>query len=242
VRKLALICVAVLVLGAIAFAAGCGGTAQSLDAEKPVSPGEFKTLQEARASLMSFVQDMRQAVGADTQAERSTRIKAAIKKHSRDWPLLPSGMSGPKPLTAKEKDRLKGTPTSALLALKPAAGEVGRDYLSAADTLYGVNDFDDYLLKHTLDGGTRPNTADPPEYKGGGFLNFGWHGAGMNPGPNDGIGVNIQVDPTTDTMIWTVGAAYPQQADIPTVEGLIIESALRSVQSGDSVLIPATKL
>ena len=230
--------------------AGCGGSSS----ESGSNPGtgtmtsqQYRLLRQVHMELGQFIYETNQAIqptattesGEQSQSlsQRAAKLKAVFKKYGKELPRPPSfeGEQVPPEVAA----RLKGTLTGSMLELYQPTSEseswTGSGYLGALDEVYGLYDFESYLLRHTKDEGATINPDDPPDQ--------------MDPSSEtkgfSSVGVNISWDPSSGRITYQLGpnksVTSPIQMSIPELEQRFIIEARDNFQVGDGALIESFK-
>lgn len=246
-------CLLSAVLVSAVALAGCGGASSESGTPpdtRTITSEQYRLLRKVHMELGQFIDEANQAIqptdysaesGLQSQSlsQRAGRLKAVIEKYGDELPGAPS-LSG-KQMTPEEAAELEGTLTGSMLELyQPTsesgswAGSVAYEYLSALNEIYGLDDFESYLLEHTKDEGATINPDDPPDR--------------MGPNETKGfgsLGVNISWDPSSGLISYQLGPnktfTSPIETSIPDLEQRFIIGARDSFQVGDGILIEGFK-
>lgn len=257
-----------LTLLLLSFAsAGCGAPGESAvpGEARTISLEQYRLLREARMELGQFIDEVNQAIqpavydpqnGLQPQSleRRAERVGAVIEKYGKKLPEPSSVTTGQ--VAPGEAAELEGTLTGSMLELDrplvymdpegreqsepPFAWYVANSYLAALNAVYGLLDFEEYLLEHTADEGVNANRNNPPEQMGAnGTRQFG------NPGMYGSVGVNITWDPATGVISYQLGPdksmTSPVATDVPGIEQAFISLARDAFQTGDGTLLEGFK-
>ncbi len=253
------ICVSVLVLV----------TAFACDSRSPqeragiITPEEFTTLQGVRAQLGPVIEDLSKAIDpAVPQAERRARVAAVVKKYEKEMPrpsIGPTAMpENPDEITDRLEDRLRGTLTGDLAQMDKSvswkvdggiatdavsAWYVANSYLRVIDSMYGLDELEEYVLQHTLDEGTRINPSDPPDNMSGN-QSMGFGGSGFTGGGGS-VSVNIMYG-SDGKISYAVGlrelGGEYRAATVADIEARFVLNAAEALREGDSLLLERTRL
>ncbi|MCG2795468.1 MAG: hypothetical protein L6427_06335 [Actinomycetia bacterium] len=121
------------------------------------------------------------------------------------------------------------------------AGIVGDTYLNAMLSLYGLHDFQEYILEHTIENGTMLNESNPPDVLNSvGWKTFCDTGAG-NP---SGVIVQIYQDPSTGRLTYKYkhGAwGNVVEATVLEIERAFITDARDIISEGNDILVEHLK-
>ena len=234
--------------------AGCGGASSESGATpgtRTITSQQYRLLREVHMELGQFIDEANQSIqptaysaesGLQSQSlsQRAGRLRAVFEKYGDELPRPPS-LSGEK-MTPQEAAGLKGTLTGSMLELYPRtrgseswAKYVADNYLRALNDLYGLYDFESYLLQHTKDEGAMINPDDPPKQ--------------MDPTSETkafgSVGVNISWDPSSGRITYQLGpnpsVTSAIQMSIPDLEQRFIMEARDNFQVGDGLLIEGFK-
>ena len=217
------------------IATGCGGETSSrnwIDAQ------QFTTLQKVRNEVSTMIQEVAEASNPSSPlAERLARINAALRRHKASLPetsLTPVGGHS----NAKLRQQVAGTLVAQLLTFEMGsdASVAADQYLGAVGTLYGLRDFEIYLLKHTVDNGSAINPADPPP--------------NMEPSQSQGFSRNVSVkityDKSTGKIKWILGENPPDyrlsDSTVPQIEARFIKNAQWFWTMGNNFVLDFTRL
>lgn len=222
----------VLVISFLVALEGCGSgtSSRSIDAE------QFTALQQARNEVSAMIAETAEAADPNRPLpERLARIEAVLAKHEARMPQTSLTPTGP---GAKPGEQVAGTVLRKLLAfeMQSSAAIAADSYLRAANTLYGLRDFEQYLLKHTVDNGTAVNPADPPE-------NMETSQTRVFSG---GVGVRITYDPSNGQIKWILGENPPDyrlsDSSVPQIEAQFIKNAQWWWTQGGNIVLDDTRL
>ena len=231
--------------------AGCGGASSESGATpgtRTITSQQYRLLREVHMELGQFIDEANQSIqptaysaesGLQSQSlsQRAGRLRAVFEKYGDELPRPPS-LSGEK-MTPQEAAGLKGTLTGSMLELYQPTSEseswAGSGYLGALDEVYGLYDFESYLLRHTKDEGATINPDDPPDQ--------------MDPSSEtkgfSSVGVNISWDPSSGRITYQLGpnksVTSPIQMSIPELEQRFIIEARDNFQVGDGALTESFK-
>jgi hypothetical protein len=233
---------------------GCGTTdSATVQPGRSIDLQDYKLLRKVHMELGQFIFELNQAIQPPASlSQRSRKVVAIIKKYEHLLPLPSFQAIGPVPVS--EKKRLKGSLTLSMMELNhevDAKDEQGRavqdlpfawypasQYLEATNSLYGLKEFYDYLLKHTLDEGTKINPKDPPEPMDGGMKIFG------SNSPHGGVYVNISWDPNIGSVVYRLGGylePISTEASVSEIEQRFIIDARVEMQIGDGLVLEGFK-
>lgn len=247
--------------------AGCGapGESEAPGGARTISLEQYRLLREARMELGQLIDEANRALqptvydpqtGLQPQSleRRAERVGAVIEKYGKKLPRPQSILTGR--ITPGEAAKLEVTLTGSMLELDrplvytdsegreqsepPFAWYPANMYLTALEAVYGLLDFEEYLLEHTADEGATVNRNNPPEQMSANetrqFGNAGMHGL---------VGVNITWDPATGHISYQVGPdksfTTPVATDVPGIEQTFIVQARDAFQAGDGLLLEGFK-
>lgn len=254
------ICVGVSVFVLVSVGACESESAQ--ERAKIITPEEFGTLQSARTQVGQVVEDLSKAIDPTVpQEERRARVAAVVKKYEKEMPKPSMGPTSqpenPDELTDRLENLLKGTLTGDLVQMEKSvswkddggiatdavsAWYVANSYLQVINSMYGLDEFEEYVLQHTLDEGTRINPSDPPDNMSGnqskGFGGSSFPGTGsvsikLMYGPDGNINYAVGLQ--------ELGGEY-RAATVADIEARFVLNAAEALREGDSLLLDRTRL
>ncbi len=208
---------------------------------------EFKTMLKIRANLQSFSWDIfAAATSGKPRADSNRQLEEVVKKYSKTLPRVELSSSKPDMPQFKEfkwTPALKGTDSEKLLKLYKEKGlQPAYEYLVALTYLYGIADFEAFLVEHAIDDGHTINANDPPQQSEPGryYWSYAVTGGGLGA-PNSGITVDIAQDPSTGMFSYEV-SCYDAKISLSYVvqspwEMEFHEAAADKVAQGDEMLL-----
>ncbi|MBM3298461.1 MAG: hypothetical protein FJY85_00735 [Deltaproteobacteria bacterium] len=234
-----------VIAAALALLGGCTGstpTSTSWESTRVIDIEDYKILRDAHTRIGRFTAEMDREISSSQPLEvRASKVHEVVEayQHMLPKPSTSAGMiserQAPKGNSLTDKltrlagreveytDR-EGQKSSGM----SAAGEVARQYLTALHYLYGLDEFEQYLVRHTTSEGTLINPEDPPEQMDGRMKVFGMHGL-------SGIFINVSWDPATGRVTYSLGGL--NNSTIPDLEREFMKVAGETIQIGDSQLI-----
>ena len=211
---------------------GCGATNVST-----INADQFRVLQKARNEIGTMIHEVSEAANPSLPlAQRLEKVTAVLKKHQKAMPdptTLPRPSS---PHYKAAKAKWLKTLEGQLEELSGAASGVAGMYERSLQDLYGIKEFEKYLLEHTTDEGSKINTANPPPNMGPGETqNFMWDNK-----------VNIAYDPATGAIRYILGEHPPDyrlsEASVPHIESQFILDAQYWMNGGNRSLLEDTRI
>ncbi len=232
---------------------GCSSSKPPASA-KVIDKEQFQVLQKARGELGSFIQDSSTALNPTyALATRLEQLNAVIAKYKGKFPKPEFAALDQRPADFNKK--LEGTLTGDLLEFNKtvtwnpkeggkasdaiSAWYVANDYLTAVDYLYGLQDFEKYIIEHTTEEGTRSNTTNPIDNMESGMKVFGSEGF-----PSGGISVNTTVDAATGLVTYRLlnESDIVEEVPLGQIENAFITGALKQMQQGSDLLLDRARL
>lgn len=248
------VCVSVFVLVSV----GACDSESAQERAKIITPEEFRTLQGARAQLGQVIEDLSKAIDpVVSQPERRAKVAAVVKKYQKEMPEPNKTYKSPTTQPEDFETQFKGTVTGDLVQMDTSvswkgdegtsidavsAWYVANDYVQVINSMYGLEDFEDYIVRHTLNGGARINPSDPPDnmaanqsmvFGGSSFPGMGAVNINIVYGPDGNIKYAVGLQ--------ELGGEY-RAATVPDIEARFVLNASEALRGGDSLLLDRTRL
>lgn len=171
----------ILLVAVLMGACGCGNAGdRGTTTEEPggraqLTPEERELFKEAQYGIFDLISKSRNELGLFVEGstlpqyleEKAEDYLLILEEFSDTLPEPPGEFACWDDLRPEIKERVEGTIVEALLKVPDShveASLISEAYLKSLLYLYDLKDFQEFIVGHTIENGSRPNPENPPPY------------------------------------------------------------------------------